>query len=240
MRNPWPMFCVLAVSAALCITCPTYALWLILLSAAVFLIIWIAVPIKWDEWLAKKLNPCLLEYQQSHDLAKLEAELNRWKPWAITRSSRNAIEANWFCALLQQNQQEKARSVLEQIRQHAKTTAEHRNYHMLMAAYAKNIADEALADSELRQADELKEKMTGKDVRPSCRATGQQCRRAFFLWLSFSAFLLIGGSVCAMVLADSLLADLGAEAVLVSFLAMPVALVWLGLWIIRRRRERIL
>lgn len=237
MRNPWPMFCVLAATAALCMTCPTYALWLIVLAVVVGLIGWIVVPMKYDEWLAKKLNPYLLNYQQDHNFEKLEAGLNRWQPWAITKVSRNALLVNRFCALLEQERLEDARAVLEQIHKQATTVADQLNDHLLTAEYEKKVGDAALADRELRLAEELREKMNAKHSRPSGPPTARQSKRAFLLWLSFAAFLLIGGSVCAMVLPESILGDLGAEAVLVSFLALPVALVWLIVWMVRRHKE---
>lgn len=238
MRNPWPMFCVLAVTAALCISCPVYAVWLILLAAVVLLLVWIVVPMKYDDWIAKKINPYLLEYQQIHNLDKLESGLKQWQPWAITKVSRNMMQVNWFCALLEQERWEESQKVLAQIKQHAKTTIDWVNYHLLMAEYAKKIGDKQLAESESQLSDQLKTKMLTKKSNPKEPATAQQSKQAFSLWLLFVMFLMIGGGVCATLFPESILGELGAGAVTMSLFALPVAVVWLVVWLVRRQKEK--
>lgn len=238
MRNPWPMFCVLAVTGLLCMSFPLHTVWIIVLAVVVLFIASLIVPIKFDDLLAKKINPYILEYQENHDLAKLESGLKRWRPWAITKESKNAIQLNWFCALLEQEQWEESRKVLEQIKQKAKTTVDWMNYHLLMAEYAKKIGDEQLEKNEKELSDLLKTKIEHKMQNPKESATAKQCKKSFFLWLSFALFLIISGCVCVFLFQESILGDLGASAVLVSFFALPVALIWFIIWMIRKQKEK--
>lgn len=238
MRNPWPMFFVLTVTGLVCIICPQHVVWMILSAMVVLFVLCIILPIKFDDWLAKKINPYILEYQQEHDLAKLESNLQKWHRWAITKTSRNMIQINWFCALLEQGQWKECRKVLEQIERQAKTTVDWMNYHLLMAEYAKKIGDEQLAKREIRLSEQFKTKLETKKNNPRETATARQSVHSFFLWLSFAGFLMIGGGVCVCLFPESVLGDLGAVAASLSLFALPVALVWLVVWIIRRRKEQ--
>ena len=57
---------------------------------------------KYEHWLAKKLNPYVVAYQSDHNLENLKQGLDRWRPWALSKHSKNIITANWFSALLEQ------------------------------------------------------------------------------------------------------------------------------------------
>ena len=69
---------------------------------------------KYEHWLAKKLNPYVVAYQSDHNLENLKQGLDRWRPWAFSKHSKNIITANWFSALLEQQRWTEAEETLEQ------------------------------------------------------------------------------------------------------------------------------
>lgn len=238
MRNPWPMFGVLALTGLLCIILPLHTLWIFLIVLVVLVIAWLMIPIKYDDWLAKQINPCVIEYQQKHDLKKLENGIKRWRPWAITKTSRNMMQVNWFCALLEQEKWEAAENVLEEIKACAKTTVDWMNYHLLQVQYAEKTGNQVLADQERQLVMQLKAKVESKKSNGQEKATAKQCKQAFFCWISFALFLLVGGGVCTYLLQGSIYQDLSVGAVIVSFFALPVAVVWLVVWLMRKGKEK--
>ena len=238
MRNPWPMFCVLALTGLIYIALPVHTLWILLIILAVLVLAWLIVPIQYDEWLAKKINPCILEYQEQHDLKTLENGIKRWRPWAITKTSRNMLQVNWFCALLEQEQWEEAENALEEIKSCAKTTVDWMNYHLLKVQYAMKTGNQVLADEERQLSKQLKTKVETKKSNGQEKATAKQCMYAFLCWISFVLFLLIGGGVCTYLLQKSIYQNLSMAAVIVSFFALPVAVVWLAVWLVRKRKEK--
>lgn len=229
------MFCVLSVTCLLCVLFSVHAVWIILAAIVLMFLFCILLPIKFDDWFAKKINPCILEYQQTHDFEKLADSLNHWLSWAFTKSSRNAIQLNLFCALLGQKRFEESKKQLEQIRLKAKTKVDWMNYHLLAASYAHETGNIELEKCEQRLSEELKAQLAKKNQNTNEPATARQCRNAFLAWLSFSLFLLIGGSVSLYLTRNSISAGVGA--IILSWFAFPVAVVWLILWLIRRRRE---
>lgn len=238
MRNPWPMFCVLAATGGVCFLFPFHISWLILAAVAVIGILWLLIPLKFNEWLAKKINPYILEYQQDHDFTKLEAGLKKWRRWAITKSSRNNIQINLFCALLEQEQYEEARNTLEQLEARAQTTVDWRNYHLLMAEYAEKRGNKTLAESERQISNQLRTKLETKKNNPKERVTAQQSKQAFFYWFSFTLFLFIGGGVSVCLFPQSILSNLGVTAFILSWFTLPVAAVWLIVWLHQKRKEK--
>ena len=46
---------------------------------------------KYEHWLAKKLNPYVVAYQSDHNLENLKQGLDRWRPWALSKHSKNII-----------------------------------------------------------------------------------------------------------------------------------------------------
>lgn len=238
MRNPWPMFFVLALTGIICVMYPVHTVWLLVAAIVLLFIAWIIVPIKYDDWMAKKLNPYILEYQQGHNLAKLEAVLQKWRPWAITKESKNTILINWFCALLEHEQWEKALKISEEIRKQAKTSIGLMNYHLLMVKYAERTGNQELANQERQLHDKLKTEIQTKNSGTKEPATAQQGKRSFLLWLSFSLTMLICGVLSIMLAPESLLSDLGATAVIISIFAMPVSVVWMIVWLMRRKKEK--
>lgn len=75
---------------------------------------------KYEHWLAKKLNPYVVSYQSDHNLENLKQGLDRWRPWAFSKHSKNIITANWFSALLDQQRWTEAEETLEQFLHRAK------------------------------------------------------------------------------------------------------------------------
>ncbi len=144
MRNPWPMFCVLTITGVLCVSFPSNVVWLFVLTAVVLFLAWLLLPIKFDEWFAQKINPCIQEYQREHDFGKFENELKRWRPLALTKTAKNAIQMNHFYALLEEERWEDAGKTLKEINLQSKTSVEWMNYHLLMSEYAQRIGDKKL------------------------------------------------------------------------------------------------
>lgn len=238
MRNPWPMFCVLVLTGLLFMLFPVHTLWMGLIILILLVLAWLVIPLLYDEWLAKQINPYLLEYQQMHDIKHLENGLKRWRPWALTKTSRNMLQVNWFCALLEQGQWTEAESALEKIKTYAKTTVDWMNYHLLKVQYTMKTGNQMLADEERQLSLQLKSKVETKKSNGSEKATAQQCKLAFFCWISFALFLLIGGGLITYLSQGSTYGDFGVGAVIFSFVAFPVAIVWLVMWVVRKRTDR--
>lgn len=237
MRNPWPMFCVLVLTGLFCAALSAHTIWIGLILLVVLILAWLVVPMKYDDWLAKKINPYLLEYQQEHDLKRLENGLNQWRPWAITRTSQNMMQVNWFCALLEQERWEDAEQALEQIKMWAKTTVDWMNYYLLQVQYATKIGDQALAEEAQQLSIRMKGKVERKQSNGLEKATAKQCRQAFFCWLFFGLFLLFGGGVITYLAQGSGYTNVGVGAVILSFFAFPISVVWLIVWLVRTKRE---
>lgn len=237
MRNPWPLFFVAVITAALCIVLPIRILWLTLVAIAVLLGAWLVLPEKYNECFFTKINPYLVEYQKSHDFDALNAGLNRCRMWAITKECRNAISVNRFSALLEQERWEESQNELEQIRQRAKTTIDWINYHLFVAEYARKRSDENLAKREQQLSDRLKTKLKDQKSNPTEPATAKQSKHAFIYWLTFSMCLMIGGGACVYLGGESVLSNFGVAAFFVSLPSLAVTLAWLVTWIVRSREE---
>lgn len=238
MRNPWPMFCVLAVTGVLCVSFPTYTVWILVLAVAAAFFACLLLPIKFDDWFARKINPCIQAYQQDHNFETMERELNRWRPWALTKAAKNAVQVNLLCALFIEKRWADAADTLEQIKQRSKTAVDQMNYHLLMTEYAQQIGDTALEQQERQRSEALKTKIETKLRNPKLPASAQQSRTAFLCWISFVAFLFLGGGVWIYLFRTSSLKWLGVNAVICSWFAAPVAVVWLVLWLVRRKRAQ--
>ena len=238
MRNPWPMFGVLAITALLCMSFSPSTVWRLVLFVLVVLAAWIILPMKYDDWIAGKINPYIQEYKEDHDAEKLKIGLDKWQRWAITKNSRSVMKINRFSLLMEQGRFEEARRVTEELKACAKTAVEKMNYHLVMTEYAEKIGDEQLAEEHRQLSDSLKANL-GKKVE-SCGgpADAKESRKAFLLWLSFSFFLLAGGILCFAVRSDGAIKDLGAGAVVVSLFSLPVVLGWLIIWIVRAVKEK--
>ncbi len=237
MRNPWPMFCVLVLTGLFCASLSVHFIWIGLVLLVALVVGWLMVPMMYDDWLAKQINPWLMEYQQSHDLKKLEIGLNQWRPWAITKTSRTMMQVNWFCALLEQERWEDAGQALEQIRICAKTTVDWMNYYLLQVQYATKIEDQTLTKEAQQMSARMKAKVERKKRNGLEEATAKQCRQAFFCWLSFVLFFLLGGGMLTYFAQGTAYVNIGVGAVILSFFAVPVAVIWLIVWLIRTKRE---
>lgn len=238
MKNPWPMFCVLVVTGLLCVLFPQHVVWLLVLATVILFLAWVLLPIKFDDWFAQKINPCIQAYQRDHDFEKLEIALNRLYPWALTKTAKNTVQINLFCAFLEQERGEDAKKVLERIHNEAKTAIDWMNYHLLMAEYAKRIGDRNLENIERSLSEELKSNIERTQSNPKQPATAQQCRTSFLNWISFATCLFFSGSIWIFAFRNSELTSVGAGAVMLSWFAFPVAVIWMVLWRVRKNREK--
>lgn len=237
MRNPWPMFIVLSITAFFCTLFTPNIIWTIVFLAVVLFIASIILPIKFDDWIAKKINPYIYEYQKEHNIEKFEKELNNLRRFALTKTSKEAIDVNLFSAFLEQGQFKNATEKLEQIKRRAKTSVEHMNYHLLKSEYAKKVGDTELEINEKQLGEELKTKIENTLKNPKQPATAQQCKTAFFCWISFSICLFIGGGIWTYLLRDFEIKFYGVMAIILSWFAFPVALVWFIIWIVKGKKE---
>lgn len=216
---------------------PVQTVWFILFAVVALFIASLILSIKFDDWFAKRINPYILEYLSGHDIDKFARDLKKMRPWAVTKNARNAMQVNWFCALLENERFEESRKLLEQIEHQAKTRVDWMNYHLLMAEYAEKTGDTQLAEKERQVSASLKTMVEQKLQNPRERATAGQCKQAFFAWLSFAIFLLMAGILCFYLAQNEILKDLGASSVTLSLLALPSAVVWLILWMVRKHKE---
>ena len=126
MRNPWPIFSIAALSGAACLIYDHFfsyeTMWIAVVVFLALLALCFFAYCRYERWLAKKLNPYVVAYQSDHDLEKLKQGLDHWRPWALSRHSKNIITANWFSALLEQKRWAEAEETLEQFLHQAKNT----------------------------------------------------------------------------------------------------------------------
>lgn len=124
MRNPWPIFSIAALSGAACLIYDHFfsyeTMWIAVVAFLMLLALCFFAYCKYERWLAKKLNPYVVAYQSDHNLENLKQGLDRWRPWALSKHSKNIITANWFSALLEQQRWAEAEEALEQFLHRAK------------------------------------------------------------------------------------------------------------------------
>ena len=131
---------------------------------------------KYESWLEKKLNPYVAAYQSDHDLEKLKQGLDRWRPWAFSKHSKNIITANWFSALLEQKRWTEAEETLEEFLRRAKTTQDKMGYHLLRCDYARAIRDTELEEQERLLSEELKTQLGNKKGESRVPANAKESR----------------------------------------------------------------
>ena len=98
MRNPWPIFSIAALSGAACLIYDHFSSyetkWIAVVVFLALLALCFFAYCKYEHWLAKKLNPYVVAYQSNHNLDNLKQGLDRWRPWALSKHSKNIITAN--------------------------------------------------------------------------------------------------------------------------------------------------
>ena len=243
MRNPWPIFSIAALSGAACLIYDHFfsyeTMWIAVVALLVLLALCFFAYCKYERWLAKKLNPYVVAYQSDHDLEKLKQGLDRWRPWAFSKHSRNIITANWFSALLEQKHWAEAEETLEQFLHRAKNMQDKMEYHLLRGDYARAIGDTKLEEQERLLSEQLKTQLGNKKGESRVPANAQESKYAFFCWLSFSFGLALFGIISNIAAGDSILGSFGAGLLILSLFSFPVCLIWLILWLIRRRKEAV-
>ena len=192
---------------------------------------------KYERWLAKKLNPYVVSYQSDHNIENLKQGLDRWRPWALSKHSKNIITANWFSALLEQQRWTEAEETLEQFLHRAKNTQDKLGYHLLREDYARAIGDTKLEEQERLLSEQLKTQLGNKKGESRIPASAKESKYAFFCWLSFSVGLALFGIISNIATGDSILGSFGAGVFILGLFSFPVCLIWLILWLIRRRKE---
>ena len=224
MRNPWPIFSVAAFAGAVCLVYDHFfsyeTMWIAVVAILALLVLCFFVYCKYERWLAKKLTPYVETYQSDHDLKKLKQGLDRWRPWAFSKHSQNIITANCFSALLDQRRWAEAEEILEQFLYRAQNTQDKIRYHLLREDYARAIGDVELEEKEKILSEQLKES-----------------KHAFLCWLSFSFGLVLLGVISNIAAGDSILGSVGAGLIILGLFSFPVVVIWLLLWLVRRRKE---
>ena len=243
MRNPWPIFSIAALSGAACLIYDHFfsyeTMWIAVVAFLVLLALCFFAYCKYERWLAKKLNPYVVAYQSDHNLEKLKQGLNHWRPRAFSKHSQNIITANWFSALLEQKRWAEAEETLEQFLRRAKNTQDKMGYHLLRGDYARAIGDTELEEQERLLSEQLKTQLGNKKGESRVPANAKESKYAFFCWLSFSFGLALFGIISNIATGDSILGSVGAGLFILSLFSFPVCLIWLILWLIRRRKEAV-
>ena len=165
--------------------------------------------------------------------------MDRWRPWAFSKHSKNIITANWFSALLDQQRWTEAEETLEQFLHRAKNTQDKIGYHLLRGDYARAIGNTKLEEQERLISEQLKTKLGNKKGESRVLASAKESKYAFFCWLSFSVGLALFGIISNIATGDSILGSFGAGVFILGLFSFPVCLIWLILWLIRRRKEAV-
>ncbi len=243
MRNPWPIFSIAALTGAACLIYDYFfsyeTMWIAVVAILALLALGFFAYCKYERWLAKKLNPYVVAYQSDHDLKKLKQGLDRWRSWAFSKHSQNIITANWFSALLEQKHWTEAEETLEQFLLRAKNTQDKIGYHLLRGDYARAIGDTELEEQERLLSEQLKNQLGNKKGESRVPANAKESKYAFFCWLSFSFGLALFGIISNIATGDSILGSVGAGLFILGLFSFPVCLIWLILWLIRRRKEAV-
>lgn len=243
MRNPWPIFSIAALSGAACLIYDHFfsyeTMWIAVVVFLVLLALCFFAYCKYERWLAKKLNPYVVSYQSDHNIENLKQGLDRWRPWAFSKHSKNIITANWFSALLDQQRWTEAEETLEQFLHRAKNTQDKLGYHLLREDYARAIGDTKLEEQERLLSEQLKTQLGNKKGESRVPASAKESKYAFFCWLSFSFGLALFGIISNIATGDSILGSFGAGVFILGLFSFPVCLIWLILWLIRRRKEAV-
>jgi len=241
MRNPWPIFSIAALSGAACLIYDHFfsyeTMWVAVVAFLALLALCFFAYCKYERWLAKKLNPYVVSYQSDHNIENLKQGLDRWRPWAFSKHSKNIITANWFSALLEQQRWTEAEETLEQFLHRAKNTQDKLGYHLLREDYARAIGDTKLEEQERLLSEQLKTQLGNKKGESRVPANAKESKYAFFCWLSFSFGLALFGIISNIATGDSILGSVGAGLFILGLFSFPVCLIWLILWLIRRRKE---
>ena len=112
-------------------------------------------------------------------------------------------------------------------------------YHLLRTDYARAIGDTGLEEQERLLSQQLKNQLGNKKGESRVPANAKESKYAFFYWLSFSFGLALLGIISNIAAGDSILGSVGAGLFILSLFSFPVSLIWMFLWLIRRRKEAV-
>ena len=121
----------------------------------------------------------------------------------------------------------------------SKNTQDKMGYHLLRGDYARAIGDTKLEEQERLLSEQLKTQLGNKKGESRVPANAKESKYAFFCWLSFSFGLALFGIISNIATGDSILGSFGAGLFILSLFSFPVCLIWLILWLIRRRKEAV-
>lgn len=119
----------------------------------------------------------------------------------------------------------------------SKNTQDKLGYHLLREDYARAIGDTELEKQERLLSEQLKTQLGNKKGESRIPASAKESKYAFFCWLSFSVGLALFGIISNIATGDSILGSFGAGVFILGLFSFPVCLIWLILWLIRRRKE---
>lgn len=144
---------------------------------------------KYDDWIAQKVNPIVLEYMDTKDVDKLYINLKKWSEKAITRTSKNIITLNLISILLEEQRNKEAFIEIEKFYKRVEDTDEYIAYHSCMVEYYKNTGQLELEKNELEKVSKIEEKQKKKSsyIPP---ANSIQSKKAFINWAIFDALVL--------------------------------------------------
>ena len=241
MRNPWPIFVItLLTGSALAVYTlffPYQTLWIAVAVILVMLILAALCLARYEERICAVVTSCLSAYREDQDLPRLQQSLELCRRRARTRYTRCFLSEALFHALLEQEYWDEAEAELEIFRKSAQNASRQKTYHLLRADYAAAVGDFALADREMMLCGRAGAPSSARNSSLSS-ATSDQCKRAFWCWLSFAAVLTLAGILSRSAPSDSVIGSLGTALLILNLFAIPVAAIWLILWLVRLGEER--
>ena len=110
-------------------------------------------------------------------------------------------------------------------------------YHLLRGEYARAIGDAELEEKEKILSEQLKDQLRNKIGESRVPANAKESKHAFFCWLSFSFGLVLLGVISNIAAGDSIFGSVGAGLIILGLFSFPVVVIWLLLWLVRRRKE---
>ena len=192
---------------------------------------------KYEHWLAKKLNPYVVAYQSDHNLENLKQGLDRWRPWAFSKHSKKYHYSELVLRSAGTTALDRSGRNFGAVLHRAKNTQDKLGYHLLREDYARAIGDTELEKQERLLSEQLKTQLGNKKGESRIPASAKESKYAFFCWLSFSVGLALFGIISNIATGNSILGSFGAGVFILGLFSFPVCLIWLILWLIRRRKE---
>lgn len=192
--------------------------------------------LRFDEWVARQVNPLVRQYQKNRDIDALVAGLAPWKRRRLTRLARNAIAVNEISALFESGRAEQALREIRRFGARTETVDERIFYHDCMIQYWQITGDGDREQRELQAKAQLQLSRTRTGADKNAPATAAQSRKAFLRWLACAALMFLGYVLSVCLCGPH--SGVGTVAFLLWLLTAIAALGWAGLWLARAFRER--